>query len=644
MSVTALQSWHPGEVAIQRRLGFADAVKHDWARVINLMPTQHQIFFSSNIQFLPLTTIDKDGRPWGSIASGPNGDIGFIQSPSAHSLSIHVKSWAGDPLLKTLNELTSQKCSRLAVSETQLTAGLGIEFTTRRRNKLAGFIADAEALGDLEYRVELTVTQALGNCPKYINVRNLVSYPESRAKVLFDKPSLSALERLPDKVIEFIQSADTVFMASIFKPTPTIAQRYPAHAGMNARSGLPGFVRVRPSDDRTVVIPDYSGNRFVSSLGNIEATGLAGLTVVSFDTGDILYLTGEAKNHVGADALKIMTRHASLTTLTVTGYTFVRDALPVRQKQGSSVERSPYDPKVKYLVEEEEAENIGSGSAKAHVQEAVRLSPDLAIFKFKISSGSSSSPGMKIKPGQSVVLDFMDWIGPPEYRHMADAAPGSINDDRVRTWTVSSAHEGQDLSWFEITMRKMPGGVVTGNLFDLLENSRIDTRNGDTVKFDGSVHAELVGVTGDFILGPSESLDALWVAGGIGVTPFLAMLHALEQRHSTSQGDVWLVLSTREPDLMLKLIFPSLKKIAPKINFSLHVFTSVSNLDSRVKMELTNFNIEIHRGRVGSAFWDTVPKTKDVFICGPNAFGNAAESELQSAGIQPSQIHREGFY
>ena len=473
-------------------------------------------------------------------------------------------------------------------------------------------------------------------------MRELVSYPYTRPDVAYHRPKLLPDERLPDEVIEIIHTADTIFMASIYRPEPSIASTHPAHAGMNARSGLPGFVRVRRSDGRTVVIPDYSGNRFVSSLGNIESTGLAGLTFVSFDTGDVLYLTGTAENHVGESALGIMARHASLTTVRVTGYTLVRDALPVRQKEGTHVERSPYSPKVKYLVEETVTQANQSGNHSAHVQGAVQLSPDLAVLRFGISADCKAA-GIKITPGQSVVLDFMDWIGPPRYQHMADAAPESINDDRVRTWTVSSAHENESATWFEITMRRMPGGTVTGALFNLLEEHGANSNFGTTLQLDGSVSAGLVGVTGDFVLSPAYKLDVLWIAGGIGLTPFLAMLQALKKRGSSIEGDIWLVLSTREPDLMLKLIHPSLKSISAKMKITLHLFTSEEDVDVSMMIQ-DNVTVEAHPGRVGSAFWKTVPRRKEVFVCGPNSFGDATETGLQNAGVLPGQIHREGFY
>jgi hypothetical protein len=65
-------------------------------------------------------------------------------------------------------------------------------------------------------------------------------------------------ERLPGDVVKFITDADTVFIASIYTSSDLTAEKYPSHAGMNARGGLPGFMRVRPSDGRTVVLPDYS--------------------------------------------------------------------------------------------------------------------------------------------------------------------------------------------------------------------------------------------------------------------------------------------------------------------------------------------------------------------------------------------------
>jgi NAD(P)H-flavin reductase len=465
-----------------------------------------------------------------------------------------------------------------------------------------------------------------------------VAYPHTRPEVVHRRQHLPPQERLPEEVTQFILDADTVFIGSIYKST---ASEFPSHAGMNARSGLPGFIRVSPSDGRTVVIPDYSGNRFLSSLGNIESSGVVGLTIVSFITGDIVYLTGTAENFVGPPALKIMARHASLTSMNVTGFTFVRDALPVRQQMGTSPERSPYSPKVKYLVEEAGSQMGGDQQHKAQLQEAVQLSSDLAVFKFKINSVSGANE-LKIRPGQAIVLDFMDWIGPPRYQHMANSAPASINDDRVRTWTVSSAHEEQKvMTWFKLTMREIQGGAVTGALFDLL---RKDSSNklGHLISFDIPVSADIVGITGDFFMSQGK-LNMLLVAGGIGLTPFLAMLSALAERGPKAEGHVALVLATREPESMVSLMKPSLEKMPSTVKIEIALFTNDSKLDIEY-LNTPSRKISKHTGRVIPEYWKGLSRDKEVFICGPNGFGDSVTDGLRAAGFPLTQIHREGFY
>lgn len=68
--------------------------------------------------------------------------------------------------------------------------------------------------------------------------------------------------RLPSAVVEFIHSSDTAYLASHFQPPPEEASVTPAHVGTNHRGGRPGFVRVRPSDGRTLVLPNYAGMIF----------------------------------------------------------------------------------------------------------------------------------------------------------------------------------------------------------------------------------------------------------------------------------------------------------------------------------------------------------------------------------------------
>jgi len=96
----------------------------------------------------------------------------------------------------------------------------------------------------------------------------------------------------------------------------------------------------------------------MTSLGNVEATPLASLTFVSFKTGDILYLTGNARNLYGAEAQAVMPLQDRLTEIFITGYTFVTNALPAHQDSAFDIQPSPYSPPVKLLAEEDTQSTI----------------------------------------------------------------------------------------------------------------------------------------------------------------------------------------------------------------------------------------------------------------------------------------------
>lgn len=80
-----------------------------------------------------------------------------------------------------------------------------------------------------------------------------------------------------------IAKADTFFVAS-------------AHAGgsldVSHRGGNPGFVHVL--DDQRLAWPDYVGNSFYMTLGNLALNPHAGLLILDWESGDTLQLSGTA--------------------------------------------------------------------------------------------------------------------------------------------------------------------------------------------------------------------------------------------------------------------------------------------------------------------------------------------------------------
>lgn len=377
----------------------------------------------------------------------------------------------------------------------------------------------------------------------------------------------------------------------------------------------------------------------MSSLGNVEVTPLASLTFINFLTGDILYITGEAKTLFGEDAEALMRRQRVLTTVTTTGYTFVRDALPLRQDPSVPAEKSPYSPPIKLLNEEASSAPLQYfADTRVTLTKVDLLSQDLGVFRFEIQG-----EGVEILPGQSIALDFTDFVGPQQYAHMNPGKPISLNDDRIRTWTVSSAHVDGKTQSFELTMREKPGGLVTGALFTVVRKLKESMPHVmDDCRVLGMV-VRLVGVAGDFVLPPIQDSPTavgkrlLFVAGGIGITPFLSMLKAVRERGE--ERDVALLMSTREPMVLLNLVAEAISPPPEKLRLVVHVFSSQEILD----LEISGVELHKHSSRISQEFWANDVKDVDereVFLCGPPEFNKAIQ---EFSGLGADRIHSEGF-
>ncbi|KAJ3716330.1 hypothetical protein DFJ43DRAFT_1043349 [Lentinula guzmanii] len=625
----ALNGWHTGERSIRQKMKFSEDPSLDgmytWISE-ELDPGHAQ--FHSECHFLAVTTLDSDGRPWSSILTSKGGRPGssFIRYIGGSRLRVTAQVWDGEPILRT-------------GKDNMLIAGIGIHFPTRRRNKIAGFVSRYERAGD-DGRVvtfDMTVNETIGNCPKYINLRHLSPQPQTHPKIASENLHLKNEERLPDELINFVFASDTVFLGTTYVAPDKEAASFPSHLGMNQRGGRKGFIRVSRKDGRTLVLPDFSGNRILTSLGNIEASSLASLTFVDFESGAILYLTGEAKNLVGEDAKRIMPMHnkMALTTLFVTGYTFVLDALPVRQTPGTYAEPSPYSPPLRFLAEEDGGRITTADPGQTVLLSRIDMhSSSIATFWFQ------SSVPLTVHPGQAAILSFSDLLGQPKYAHMAPSNPKSLNDDRVRTWTVSASSTHN----FALTMREIPGGVVTGALFSL---AHALSRSRPEILSDASsleIRLRLIGFSGSFCLPPpvmGSEVRLLWIAGGIGFTPFLSMLRALKAdgAYNGCRWDIHMVLSTRDPEVLLPLLMKAVGDIqGDKVKVTLDLFTTAKVIQKELS------DVRIHSTRIDKKYLRSIDSARrKVYLCGPKPFEQIVLEGLVDCGIDSDQVITEGF-
>lgn len=150
--MSLLQGWHRGERAIQQKLGFAGPMSMAYTWIEGEMPEQHREFHTTRLPFIPVATLDSQGRPWTSIFASHSGEPGFVSSPSWNRLDMDIRLWEGDPFWDNSATFDGKK---------MLIAGIGIEFATRRRNKFAGYISDMRHRNDT-FQLKTTVNEAIG--------------------------------------------------------------------------------------------------------------------------------------------------------------------------------------------------------------------------------------------------------------------------------------------------------------------------------------------------------------------------------------------------------------------------------------------------------------------------------------------------
>ena len=258
--------FHPGEQRMQAKAGKRHKLETIGRRVIRpYMPEQHREFFQ-NLPFLLVGSVAGDGRPWASVLFGTPG---FVHAPEATVLEIHAQPADGDPLAGNLHAGAAL-------------GFLGLEFHSRRRNRMNGKIIDMDDNGSMRIRVD----QSFGNCPKYIQARNW----QWRTRNGPGPAAPTTASHLLKPMRRIVENADTFFIASAYEAADHGAT---ASAGVDVshRGGRRGFVQVR--DEHHLLFPDYSGNFFYNTLGNLLENPRAGLLFMDFENGHILQLSGE---------------------------------------------------------------------------------------------------------------------------------------------------------------------------------------------------------------------------------------------------------------------------------------------------------------------------------------------------------------
>ncbi|WP_338828991.1 pyridoxamine 5'-phosphate oxidase family protein [Bradyrhizobium sp. 27S5] len=567
-----LAVWHAGEKAIQQKVGVAEKMAAVGQRAVrDFMPDQHRDFFAQ-IPFIVVGSVDRSGDAWASLLAGRPG---FISSPTPHSLEIDARPDPSDPVSEGMRDGDAIGL-------------LGIELHTRRRNRANGLLG-ASSGKVLNFELD----QSFGNCPQYIQLRDFrfVREPDQRfTGVIEQSPTLDQAAR------DMIKAADTFFVASY-------AEREDRRqVDVSHRGGKAGFVRV--GDDGTLTIPDFAGNLFFNTLGNIHLNGKAGLVFADFETGDLLQLSGDAEVILDSPEVAAFQGAERLWSFRARRVVRRRGALPLRW----AFRADGWSPN---------ALMTGNWAQAADRIRAAELATQWRPFKVTdIVDESRSIRSFHLQPDDGAGL-LPHAAG--QHLPIRLSIPGT-DKPVIRTYTVSVApSDGK----YRISVKR--DGLVSQHLHDHIHV-------GDII--------EAGAPSGGFTIDAREKRPAVLLAGGVGITPMLAMLRHVVYEGLRTRGIRPTFLFQAAHTKQDRAFGDELRQLAEAAGGSVRIIRVLGDVDGAEQG--ADYDAA---GRIDMALLSRVLPFNDYdfYLCGPPQFTQSLYDALRGYNIADDRIRAEAF-
>lgn len=560
--------FHAGELAIQERAGtLAQSAITGRRGIRDHMPDQHREFFAQ-LPFMMVGSVDATGQPWASVLVG---QPGFMRSPDPKTLRVDAHPLPGDIFGTNLHA-----GSRLGL--------LGMELPTRRRNRLNGVVTAVDAAG-----FTLGVTQSFGNCPQYIQGREALFVDNLGPLRVEDRAHLDAADRA------LIEAADTLFIAS--NAALDSPQSPAAGADVSHRGGRPGFVRIE--DGHTLVLPDFTGNSFYQTLGNLHLDPRAGLLFIDFTSGDLLQLCCSASVVWDGPELKAFVGAERLVRLKVEGVRRLVNSLPLRWSEPAYwplIERTGTWAQTDAALA---SERLAATWRPYRVTGAIDESASIRSFLLEPADGHGLPPYV---PGQFLPISLA-------------TEPGTLR----RTYTLSAAPTGRQL---RISVKRQ--GAASHWLHEHGIGALV----------------EALGPRGRFTFDRTRRRPAVMLSAGVGITPMVAMLDGLLVNNERSRFPypIHFIHGTRNEREQAFSAFLATKARHHK-NLSVHLVHSQPQGDTPPD------SLKRHVGRVTIALVKTLLPFDDYdfYLCGPQGFLQDLYDGLRSLRVPDAQIHLEDF-
>ncbi|GJD51287.1 Flavohemoprotein [Methylobacterium crusticola] len=572
LSASQASPWHPGEKAIQEQVGVAERMEEVGRRVVRAyMPDQHRVFYAQ-IPFIVTGTVDGRGDAWATLIAG---HPGFVASPTPTALDIAMRPDPSDP-------------ASAGLRDGEAIGLLGIELHTRRRNRVNGIVRGMT--GDV---LHFAVDQSFGNCPQYIQLRDVAFVRDPRepfAGTIEGSGELDAAARA------LIEAADTFFVASYAERDNR------RQVDVSHRGGKASFVRV--AADGTLTVPDFAGNLFFATLGNLLLNGKAGLVFADFETGDLLQMTGDAEVILSSPEIAAFQGAERLWTFKPRRVVRRRSALPLRWTfwaDGWSP-NSLMTGDWRQAEERARAADLATRWRPFKVTKIVDESRSIRSFHLLPADGAGLIPH---EAGQHLPIRV--------------TLPGA-DKPVIRTYTLSVAPSD---GVYRISVKR--DGAVSGHLHD-------HVRVGHVV--------EARAPAGGFTMDAHAKRPAVLLAGGVGITPLLAMLRHLVYEGLRTQGirPTTLIEAARSKDER-----PFDSEVAALVGAAQGAVRVVRVLSAPGDaVEGVDYDVP---GRIDTALLSRVLPFGDYefYLCGPTAFTQALYDGLRGLNVADDCIHAETF-
>ena len=276
-------------------------------------------------------------------------------------------------------------------------------------------------------------------------------------------------------------------------------------------------------------------------------------------------------------------------------------------------------------------------------RELQRLELDIRAARLRIQSAEQEKTGWNgvrkftvAKKVPECADTFSFYLEPHDHRPIAGFKPGQyltfqlaipgLGKPLVRCYSLSDCARP---SHYRVTIKRCPPPPKTSHPPGVGSSFFCDVvKEGDIL--------DVKAPAGHFHLDIEKEKPAVLISGGVGITPMIAMAHALIEAGSTRE--CWFFFGARNSDEhMLRAETLALAQKYP--NLKLHVCYSRPGPKDVLGRDYQ------HEGRVTVELMKSLLPSQNYnfYLCGPGPFMESITSDLYDWGVPDGQIHFEAF-